>query len=134
MITNENRPEAASEDLAGGLIYTENTRNLVGSADTRRRPLALDSGTSSDASDRTSTSTRFLVREAILRLLIEHPATDDELSARYASRGGPSYPKVTDQRLRTARAALVREALVRDSGALAFSALGNRATMWEVAR
>ena len=134
-MNGESRPvKAASEDLAGGLIYNHDKTDRTPTADTRRKPLALDTGTSSDAADKISAATRATVTSAILRLLSEHSATDDEISARYAERGGPDHPKVTDQRLRTARAALVRDGLVRDSGALAFSALGNRATLWEVSR
>lgn len=93
--------------------------------------MVFDTATSSDAADLASPNTLGIVRAAILEILRDHPATDDELSARYNARGGPRFPTVTDQRLRTARARLVRQGLVRDSGAIAFSALGNRATLWE---
>ncbi|WP_198517805.1 hypothetical protein [Microbacterium lacus] len=134
MSANESRPEAAIEDPAGELIYHQNRPHPALPTDTRRKPIALDTGTSSDAAVKLSSTTRAAVMKAIISILRERAATDDEIAAEYAMRGGPSYPIVTPQRLRTARAALVHEGLVRDSGALAFSTLGNRATLWEVSR
>lgn len=101
----------------------------------RSRPLALDSGTSTDAADLASPAKLGTVKTRVLDLLRERPCTDDELVAEYLARTAhPAWPVVTPQRLRTARAALVREGSVRDSGAIGFSDLGNRATVWEVAR
>lgn len=96
------------------------------------RPMALGSGTSDDAEGGASPERLGRVRAGILELLREHPGTDEDLAERYQERTShPAWPRVTDQRLRTARAHLVRAGLVRDSGALAFSTLGNRATLWE---
>ena len=98
----------------------------------RSRPLALDTGTSTDAAAGASPAVLGTVRARILELLTERSSTDDELRARYYARAAhPGWPQVTDQRLRTARAHLVRDGLVRDSGAIAWSELGNRATQWE---
>ncbi len=94
--------------------------------------MGLDTGTSAEAADAATPAKLGTVRAAVLELLREHPSTDEELCARYAARGGPRYPTVTDQRLRTARAHLVRDGAVRDTGALAFTSLGNRCTLWEV--
>lgn len=102
------------------------------SPNARRQPMALDSGTSSDAAAAASAATLGLVRQGILELLREHPGTDPELSVRWNARTGhPAWPKVTDQRLRTARKSLERDGLVRDSGAIAFTPLGNRCVLWE---
>lgn len=67
----------------------------------------------------------------LLRLLRVHGGlTDDALQGAYFAAG---HPEVSGQRLRTARASLVKRGLVRPAGA-GVSALGNAATVWEVAR
>ncbi|GMM94628.1 hypothetical protein [Microbacterium sp. MTN4-26] len=131
MTANETpRGNGALEDLAGGLISPKDTTDHR--HDHRAAPMALDTGTSSAAAAKASRNTIGAVKAGIIEILSEHPATDEEISTRYNVRvGHPRFPKVTDQRLRTARAALVREGTVRDSGALAFTSLGNRCTLWE---
>lgn len=100
----------------------------------RRQPMALDAGTSSSAADRASSSTIGLVKAGILEILATRPCTDDEIHDAYMARTAhPRFPVVTPQRLRTARVALVRAGLVRDSGQIAYSRLGNPATAWELA-
>lgn len=69
------------------------------------------------------------LKRAILALLQERPRTDSALIIGYAAAG---HPFRTPQRIRTARAELVREARVRDSGRDAPSPYGNRSTVWEV--
>lgn len=98
----------------------------------RTRPMALDTGTSSDAADTATSDVLGVVKDHIIALLTEHPRTDDELIAAYSERtGSPLWPRVTPQRIRTARADLVRDGQVRASDALAFSDLGNRASLWQ---
>ena len=103
---------------------------------TRARPMVLDTGTSTRADAVASKATRERVRAVITTILREHGAmTDEEIGEEYAKRAGshPLVPVVTPQRIRTARASLVRDGLVRDSHALGFSRLGNRATVWTLA-
>lgn len=100
---------------------------------TRARAMAVDDGTSRDADDTLSRTDRERVTAAITVILSEAGAlTDEQIVERYQARAGdhPSVPRVTPQRIRTARAELVRDGQVRDAQLLAFSALGNRATAW----
>ena len=102
----------------------------------RARPMVLDNGVSADADATASRATRERVRAVITTILRERGAlTDEEIGEEYAKRAGshPLVPVVTPQRIRTARASLVRDGLVRDSHALGFSRLGNRATVWTLA-
>lgn len=69
------------------------------------------------------------LKRAILALLAERPRTDSALIIGYAAAG---HPFRTPQRIRTARAELVRKARVRDSGRDAPSPYGNRSTVWEI--
>ncbi|WP_404475108.1 hypothetical protein [Microbacterium aerolatum] len=100
----------------------------------RAQSMALDTGTSSDADERFTLTGKARVRAAITVILTEagRPLTDEEIVERYQARAGghPSWPSATPQRIRTARAELVRAGQVRDAEILAFSNLGNRATAW----
>jgi len=98
--------------------------------------MALDAGTSSDAADVTASTDRARVRAAITVILREAgPLTDDQIVEHYETRARSfsSVPWVTPQRIRTARAELVRAGAVRDAQLLAFSTLGNKATAWTLA-
>lgn len=100
---------------------------------TRTRPMAADTRTSADAGDLLSKGGHDRLRAAITTTLTENgPLTDEEIIVRYDARSGlhPAWPKLTPQRIRTARAGLVRDGLVRDAEMMAFSSLGNRATAW----
>lgn len=99
----------------------------------RNTSMALDSGTSSDAGAQQSSRTRDRVRAVIVVILREFgPLTDEELADQYLARAGahPLVPLVTPQRIRTARHSLVLDGLAYDTGAIAFSKLGNRCTVW----
>ncbi len=103
---------------------------------TRARPMVLDNGTSAHADAVASRATRDRVRAVIITILSECGVlTDEEIIDQYSQRAGshPLVPVVTPQRIRTARASLVRDGLVRDSHAIGFSRLGNRATVWTLA-
>lgn len=102
----------------------------------RARPMAIDAGTSSDAAESLDRSDRERVAAAITVILSEFGAlTDEQIVDRYTARAGanPSVPRVTPQRIRTARSELVHVGQVRDANLLAFSKLGNRATAWTLA-
>ncbi len=103
-------------------------------SDYRNIPMGLDPATSSTAAGRAPSSTIGIVKAGILEILATRPQTDDEIADAYMARTAhPRFPVVTPQRLRTARVALVRAGMVRDSGQIAYSRLGNPATAWEVA-
>lgn len=100
---------------------------------TRTEPMALAAGTSSDADDALSPAAKERVAAAITVVLSENGAlTDEQIVEKYHNRAAahPSVPRVTAQRIRTARAKLVRTGRVRDAGVVAYSHLGNRATAW----
>ena len=102
----------------------------------RVKPMALDTGTSSDAADSIARADRERVQAMITVILAEAGAlTDEQIVERYQARAGnhPSVPWVTPQRIRTARAGLVRDGYVRDANQMAFSSLGNPATAWTLA-
>lgn len=95
--------------------------------------MALDTGTSSDADETLSLAAKERVAAAITVILTECGAlTDEQIVEKYNARAlaHSSVPPVTAQRIRTARAKLVRIGHVRDAGVPAFSRLGNRATAW----
>lgn len=95
--------------------------------------MALDSGNSSAADDTLSSAAKERVAAGVMVVLSEHGAlTDEQIVEKYHARAAahPSIPHVTAQRIRTARAKLVRTGRVRDAGLLAHSRLGNRATAW----
>lgn len=99
----------------------------------RTSPLALDTGTSTDADDSLPKSAKERVAAAITVILNECGAlTDEQIVDKYTARAAAhhSVPQVTPQRIRTARAELVHAGNVRDANLLAFSKLGNRATAW----
>ena len=66
--------------------------------------------------------------QSVILWLLLTPATGDELVSRYAA---AKHPSRTPQRIRTARAQLVAEGLVRAAPEPGRSALGNRATLWQ---
>lgn len=102
----------------------------------RTSPLALDTGTSSNADQTLSRAAKERVAAAITVILSEHgPLTDDQIVELYAEQlnAHPSVPRVTPQRIRTARSALVHAGQVRDANLLAYSKLGHRATAWTLA-
>lgn len=96
--------------------------------------MAIDTGTSADADEQMTRPNRTLVRAGITTILNEAggPLTDEQIVEQYEARAGshPAWPRATPQRIRTARAELVRAGQVRDAQLLAFSSLGNRATAW----
>ncbi|WP_341579004.1 hypothetical protein [Microbacterium schleiferi] len=99
---------------------------------TRKRAMVLDLGTSSTADLIANPEVLGLVKTAVLRILKQCPRTDDELVREYTDRGPhPYYPLVTAQRIRSARATLVRDGLVVAAPMLGHSDLGNPATIWE---
>lgn len=99
---------------------------------TRKRAMALDPGTSSTADLIANPEVLGWVKTAVLRILRQCPRTDDELVREYAARGPhPYYPLVTAQRIRSARAQLVRDGLVVAAPMLGHSDLGNPAQVWE---
>lgn len=102
----------------------------------RKSPLALDTGASSDADETLPQTAKERVAAAITAILSEcGTLTDDQIVSEYNARAAAysSTPQVTAQRIRTARADLVRMGDVRDAGLLAYSRLGNRATAWTLA-
>ena len=102
----------------------------------RTAPMALDSGASSEADDTLTPAAKEHVAAGIMVVLAEYGAqTDEQIVERYNARAAvhSTIPKVTAQRIRTARAKLVRTGQVRDAGLLAHSRLGNRATAWTLA-
>lgn len=102
----------------------------------RTRSMALDTDTSSDAAEVITRADMNRVRAAITVILSESgPLIDEQIIERYEARAGdhPSVPWVTPQRIRTARAELVRAGQVRDAEMMAFSSLGNRASAWTLA-
>lgn len=104
---------------------------------TRTRSMALDSIPSLEAADLQTPEKIGHVKVAICGILVEHgPITDDELIDHYTTRCGthPAVPKVTPQSVRTRRAELVRDGIVRESPAMGWSKLGNRAATWEINR
>ena len=108
----------------------------VNAPDTRTRAAALDTGTSAAAAQRAAAKVRDRVRAVIITILREHGAmTDEDIVDQYSRRAGahPLVPVVTPQRIRTARHSLVLDGLVRDTNAIGFSRLGNRATVWGLA-
>lgn len=95
--------------------------------------MALDTRTSSDADETLSLAAKERVAAAITVILSECGAlTDEQIVSEYNARAAAhsSVPQVTAQRIRTARAKLVRLGSVRDAGLVAHSKLGNRATAW----
>lgn len=101
---------------------------------TRTRSMALD-GHSVEADLLADAQTKAKVEVVILDILrCTHGATDDEITTLYESRAEnyPGVPRVTPQRIRTARAALSRRGLVVASNREGRSALGNAATIWEL--
>ena len=103
---------------------------------TRAEPMALDTGTSGDADNALPTAAKERVAAGIMVVLAESGAlTDEQIVEKYHARAAAhsSIPQVTAQRIRTARAKLVRTGRVRDAGLLAHSRLGNRATAWTLA-
>lgn len=98
--------------------------------------MPLDAGTSVEADLSLAEPQRTRVRAAVIAILREAGAlTDEQIVERFVARASahPSVPRVTPQRIRTARAELVRDGRVRDAEMLAFSRLGNRATAWTLA-
>lgn len=87
-----------------------------------------DPETSWDAAMSISEEKLSKVDVAILDLLAEKPRTDEELFVVYVTRG---YTLVTPQRIRTARAHLVRANKVRDTNTTRKSRLGRKSTVWE---
>jgi hypothetical protein len=73
------------------------------------------------------------VQVVIIGLLNDYgPTTDDTLIDRYDARAAkyPGIPKVTPQRIRTARAELARKGLVGAASTAGTSRYGNPATQW----
>lgn len=102
----------------------------------RSVPMAIDTCTSSAADETLSSAAKERVAAAITVILSEHGAlTDERIVDLYQARAGdhPTVPWVTPQRIRTARAELVRVGQVRNAELLAYSSLGNRATAWTLA-
>lgn len=99
----------------------------------RTRPMVVD-GHSFEADLLTDEETLGKVKAIILDLLRQHPEgiTDCDIERHYNQRVSTnrSVPKVTPQRLRTARAALRDQGHVVDTGHLGYSAYGNPATVW----
>jgi|TARA_B100002052_G_scaffold233018_1_gene216003 hypothetical protein len=99
---------------------------------TRKRAMALDIGTSSTADLIANPEVLGWVKTAVLRILRQCPRTDDEIIREYNARvPHPYFPQVTPQRIRTARAQLVRDGLVVEAPMLGHSDLGNPAAIWE---
>lgn len=99
---------------------------------TRSRPMALQ-GPSAEADDAVSDEVRERVGIAIIGILRElGPMVDERLVEEYDARREdyPDIPRVTPQRIRTARAALTHRGLVVDSGIPGRSALDHPATVW----
>ncbi|MGF3057105.1 hypothetical protein [Microbacterium sp. YY-01] len=99
---------------------------------TRSQPMAT-AGHSFEADTLADDETRSKVEVVILDILKRiFYATDDTISAVYSARAEnyPGVPKVTPQRIRTARANLTRRGILIDSGQPGTSALGNPATVW----
>lgn len=95
--------------------------------------MVIDTSTSSDAAESLARSNKERVAAAITVILSEHgPLTDDQIVELYTDQASahPSVPRVTPQRIRTARSALVHAGQVRDANLLAYSKLGHRATAW----
>ena len=101
---------------------------------TRVRAMAVD-GHSLEADLLADETTRGKVEVVILDILrVTGPLTDDEITRLYDLRteNYPGVPKVTAQRVRTARASLSHKGLVADYGTPGRSALGNPATLWRL--
>lgn len=101
---------------------------------TRTRPMATD-GHSLEADLSASSDTIAKVEGVILDIVDRiGPATDDQIAVIYHHRAEkiPSVPNVTDQRIRTVRAELVRKGLIRANSTAGISRHGHRATRWQL--
>lgn len=102
---------------------------------TRNRTMALD-GHSVEADALADHSTRAKVQVVIIAILNDlGPCTDDTIVEQYAARASryPGIPKVTPQRIRTARSDLNHRGLVRAASEPGLSQYGNKATRWAIA-
>ena len=102
----------------------------------RVQPMALDSGTSSEAAHLQTREVRERSAAIIVSLIAEHgPLTDDALVEHYRARAHAytSVPLITPQAIRTRRSELVHAGQVRVAHTDARSDLGNRATAWTLA-
>ncbi|MCC2032184.1 hypothetical protein [Microbacterium allomyrinae] len=101
---------------------------------TRARPAVLD-GLSVEADASIDAETKAKVEVVVLDILrVAGASTDDVIVALYESRVEhfPGVPRVTPQRVRTARAACVRRGLVGAHPTPGTSRVGNRATRWQL--
>lgn len=99
---------------------------------TRTRPAALD-GHSLEAELSIAAEVKARVEVVIVDILRRiGAATDDQIIAIYNSRTEhyPNVPRVTEQRVRTARAAMVRRGVVGADPVAGVSKHGNAATRW----
>lgn len=99
---------------------------------TRTRPMAID-GHSLAADLSIDPDTLQAVQIVIIDILRRYgPLVDDSIIQSYDWRSFEleGVPHVTPQRVRTARAELVRKGLVRASTEKGTSAIGNPATVW----
>lgn len=101
---------------------------------TRTRPAALD-GHSLEADIALEAEVKVRVEVEILDILRRIGAgTDDQIIAIYDSRveHHPDVPAVSEQRVRTARAAMVRRGAVGAHPVSGLSKRGNTATRWRL--
>lgn len=99
---------------------------------TRTRPAALD-GHSLEAEFSIAAEVKARVEVVIFDILRRiGAATDDQIIAIYNSRAEhyPDVPQVTEQRIRTARAAMVRRGIVGAHPVTGLSRHGNTAMRW----
>lgn len=103
---------------------------------TRIRPAVLD-GHSIEADLAADTEVKARVEVEIRDILRRISAgTDDEIIAIYNSRveHHPDVPAVSEQRIRTARAAMVRRGIVGSHPVSGTSRRGHTATRWQLTR